>query len=532
MILPMHPIKRKTHSTKKSSVVLQSPVQRQLDLEIVQQAATRRGLRQTENHNKDSNPRRNMNDQITVPKVSCPFGLDNLPFPINHWRRSMFRPISLILSFAFLFGSTGVQAGALAFVGAHIIPIEGEEIASGVLVIEDGVISAVGPAGGVEIPRGAEVVDATGKVIMPGLVDTHSHIGGARAADSSGPIQPGVRILDAVNIFDAGYRRAVAGGLTTLNVMPGSGHLSSGQTIYLKMRRVGDDGIHSPEELAYTAEDDDGHLRVLGGLKMANGTNSRRKPPFPGTRGKSAFLVRQRFIQAQEYRDKIVAANGDPTKLPPRDLDLETLVEVLEGKRVVHHHTHRADDIMTVLRLSKEFDFKVVLHHVSEGWKVAAQIAAAGVPCSVIMIDSPGGKHEAVGLQMETGAILAEAGALMAYHTDDWITDSRLFFRAAALGVRGGLSRRDALASLTINGAAMLDLDDRVGSLSPGKDADFIILDGDPLSVYTRVLQTWVEGKKVFDLDDPDDRLHAVGGQGAGKDQEPFFCCFDHGGTS
>lgn len=444
----------------------------------------------------------------------------------------MFRIILMSLGFILLLCSTGVQAGAIAFVGAHIIPIDGEELPSGTLMIEEGFITAVGSVGDIEIPGDAEVINATGKVIMPGLVDTHSHIGGSRAADSSGPIQPGVRILDAVNVFDAGYRRAVAGGLTTLNVMPGSGHLSSGQTIYLKMRRVGGDGIHSPEGLAYTEEDEDGHLKVLGGLKMANGTNSRRKPPFPGTRGKSAFLVRQRFIQAQEYRDKIVAADGDPTKLPPRDLDLETLVEVLEGERVVHHHTHRADDIMTVLRLRNEFGFKVVLHHVSEGWKVADQIAAAGVPCSVIMIDSPGGKHEAVGLQLETGAVLAKAGALVAYHTDDWITDSRLFFRSAALGVRGGLSRRDALASLTINGAAMLDLDERVGSLSPGKDADFIILDGDPLSVYSRVLQTWVEGKKVFDLDDPDDRLHAEGGQGAGKDQEPFFCCFDHGGAS
>ncbi len=120
----------------------------------------------------------------------------------------------------------------------------------------------------------------------------------------------------------------------------------------------------------------------------------------------------------------------------------------------------------------------------------------------------------------------------MAYHTDDWITDARLFLRSAAMGQRGGLDRATALKSLTLNGAIMLDLDDRVGSLTRDKDADFIILDGDPLSVYTRVQQTWVEGAKVFDYADPADRLYAEGGQGAGKDMEPFLCCYEDGGES
>ena len=433
-----------------------------------------------------------------------------------------------------LFLITVAQAGTAlaaptAFVGAHIIPVDGPEIPDGVLVVDEGRITAIGPRAEVKIPGKATVIDLTDRVVMPGLVDTHSHIGGFRAADDSGPIQPGVRIRDGLNVFDSSFRRAVAGGLTTLNVMPGSGYLSSGQTIYLKMRRTGPGTqVFTPEDLAYL--DADGGVR--GGLKMANGTNSQRQPPFPGTRAKSAYLVREKFIAAQEYAAKIAAADGDETKMPPRDLDLETLVEVLEGKRVVHHHTHRADDIMTVLRLSEEFGFKVVLHHLSEGWKVAEQIAAAGAGCSIITIDSPGGKLEAVDLRFETGATLAAAGALVAYHTDDWITDSRLFLRSAAMGVRGGLDRETALRSVTLNGAIMLGLDDRVGSLVKGKDADFVVLDGDPLSVYTRVLETWVAGAKVFDIDDPDDRLHAEGGQGAGNDTEPFLCCYDHGGES
>lgn len=424
------------------------------------------------------------------------------------------------------------RAASTAFTGAHLVPVDAPEIADGLLVVTDGRIAYAGPAVGGEIPAGATVVDASGRWIMPGLVDTHSHVGGFAAADMSSPIQPGVRVLDDVNVLDAGYRRVVAGGLTTLNVMPGSGFLSSGQTVYLKMRRTGRGEVLDVEDLAYTAPDGRGGRRVLGGLKMANGTNPQGKPPFPGTRGKSAQLVRSTFIRAQEYRAKVAAADGDPAKLPPRDLDLETLVEVLEGRRVVHHHTHRADDIVTVLRLQEEFGFRLVLQHVSEGWKVADRIAAAGVPCSVIVIDAPGGKLEARELRFETGAILAEAGVKVAFHTDDWITDSRLFLRSAALGVRGGMKREDALRAVTLAGAEMLDLQDRIGSLTVGKDADFVVLDGDPLSVYTRVRQTWVEGRLVFDLEDPRDRLHADGGQGAGVDQTPYLCCAGQEGES
>jgi imidazolonepropionase-like amidohydrolase len=199
----------------------------------------------------------------------------------------------------------------------------------------------------------------------------------------------------------------------------------------------------------------------------------------------------------------------------------------MQGKRIVHHHTHRHDDIITVLRLASEFGFRVVLHHVSDGWKVAREIAAAKAPCSVILIDSPGGKLEARDMQFETGAILEKAGVRVAFHTDDWITDSRVFRRSAALAVRAGMSRKMALESLTLAGAEMLDLAGRIGSLTPGKDADFQILDGDPLSVYTKVLQTWVDGAKAFDRADPKDHLYAVGGYGAAHDQSPYFCCFD-----
>jgi len=428
-----------------------------------------------------------------------------------------FVPLRTVAALALL-STAQAQDGVIAFVGARILPITSAPIDDGVLLVDHGAITAVGTRGQLSVPSNARVVDVTGKVLMPGLVDTHSHIGGGWGADSSAPIQPDVRMLDAVNVRDSGFQRAQAGGVTTVNVMSGSGHLMGGQTIYLK----NGDGA-SIEELAYRFPDGS----PMGGMKMANGTNSHRPPPFPETRGKSAALVREAFVAALEYRRKVQAAGDDATKLPPRELDKEALLELIDGKRVVHHHTHRHDDVLTVLRLSKEFGFRVVLHHVSEAWKVADEIAAAKAPCSLIVVDTPGGRLEASEFDARSAAELEKRGApeLVAFHTDDWITDSRVFLRSAALAVRAGLSRETALAGLTINPARMLDLGDRIGSLEANKDADFVVLSGDPLSVYTRVEQTWVGGVKVFDLSDPRDQTWANGGWGAGQQRVGAICC-------
>ena len=397
-------------------------------------------------------------------------------------------------------------AQTTAFTGARIIPVSAPPIESGTLVVSDGRIAAIGPSGSVRIPRGATTVDVSGTVIMPGLVDSHSHVGEVAGGDSSAPIAPETRVLDSINIRDAGFQRARAGGITSVNLMAGSGLLMSGQTIYVKLRKG-----NTIESLAYRSAD--GH--IAGGMKMANGTNSRGEPPFPGTRAKSASLVRQQFVAAQEYRDKIRRAGSDAEKRPERNLGLEALVEILEGERVVHHHTHRHDDIVTALRLREEFGYRVVLHHVSEADRVAGEIAAANVPVSLILVDSPGGKLEAMNLNFESPPVLEKAGVDVGFHTDDYITDSRLFLRMAALAVRTGMSREKAIEGLTLANARILGLEKRVGSLEKGKDADFVVLSGDPLSVYTRVLETWVEGEKVFDLDDPDDRAVAEGAYGA-----------------
>lgn len=421
-----------------------------------------------------------------------------------------FAMILLACASALSLTSTSIYAQTVAFVGATVIPIEGPQINDAVLVIEDGKIRAVGARDDVRIPRRAQVIELSAEqFIMPGIVDTHSHIGEVSGADRSHPIQPEARAYDSINIRSSGFTRALAGGITSVNIMPGSGHLISGQTVYLKLRAG-----NSIDELVY--RNDDGS--VAGGLKMANGTNALRAAPFPGTRAKSAALVRSQYIKAQEYADKI--ANAKKDERPSRDLALEALAQVMAGTRTVHFHSHRHDDMLTAIRLRDEFGFRMVLHHTSEAWRIADEIAAANVEVSMILLDSPGGKLETMKIDAKSAAALEKAGAKIAFHTDDGVTDSRYFLRMAAMGMRAGMSRDAALLALTQAAADMLDIGDKTGSLSRGKDADFVILSGDPFSVYTRVQQTWVEGQKRFDIENPEDRLVAEGGFNALSDDD------------
>lgn len=390
------------------------------------------------------------------------------------------------------------------FTGAEIIPIEGDPIQDGLLLVQNGVIVAVGTAGSVDIPADVIRVDMSGKVIMPGLVDTHSHIGEGDGGDRSATLHPDVRIMDTIDPRSSTFRKALSGGVTSVNIMPGSGHLMSGQTVYVKPRPA-----NTIEEMLIVVDEESG---IYGGLKMANGTNPMRAAGSPGTRAKSAAMVRELFVQAEEYKAKIDAAEGDPEKMPARNLQMETLVEVLEGKRIVHNHTHRHDDILTAIRLADEFGYRMVLHHVSEAWKVAEVIAEAGYAASIITLDSPGGKLEAINLLNINGRELESSGALFAFHSDDPIVDSRFLLRSAVMAVKEGMSHELALRALTINGAEMMDIAHRVGSLEPGKDADFVILSGDPFSLYTHVEQTWIEGEKVWDRENPEDRIFATGG--------------------
>jgi imidazolonepropionase-like amidohydrolase len=387
---------------------------------------------------------------------------------------------------------------AIAFVNATIYTGTADKpIEKATLLIRDGKIVAVGAD--VELPANFQKVDVKGGVIIPGLVDTHSHIGlwpkpnvpaNSDGNEMSGPVQSVVRALDSIDPNDPGIRMATAGGITTANIMPGSGNVIGGQTLYVKLRGA------SVEEMRVFG--DSGGAKILGGLKMANGENpkgyGKSKGQAPFTRMKVAALQREQFVKAKEYMEKL---KGD--KKPDRDLALEPLVEVLEKKRTVHFHCHRADDLMTAIRISEEFGFELVLQHATEGYRIADVLAKKKIPASLTLIDSPGGKAETMGLLEENAAILDKAGVQVCINTDDAITESRFFLRTGSLAMRGGMSEAAALKALTLTPAKILHLDHRIGTLVKGKDADFVVLSGAPFSVYTKVQQTWIDGKKVFD---------------------------------
>jgi imidazolonepropionase-like amidohydrolase len=424
-------------------------------------------------------------------------------------------PIALFVSLA-LAGPIFAQSRTLVFRGATVYPISQPPLEHGVVVVEDNKIKAVGAEGQATIPPDATVVDVSGKVIIPGIVDTHSHIGIAGRPmvsanmdenEMTGPLEPALRALDAIWPADPGIRMATAGGVTTANIMPGSGNVVGGQTAYVKLRG------HTIEEMLIPG--------AIGGLKMANGENPKHygaRGQAPMTRMEEAAMARRLFVRAQEYKSKwdnyslAKAAGKTDAKPPERDLELEPMVEVLEGKRIVHHHTHRADDIMTVLRLADEFHFRVVIHHGTETYKVADELARRHIPVTLTLVDSPGGKEEALGVDFRCAGILERAGVKVALNTDDFIISSRLLLREAALAVGSGMSEAGALRALTLNPAEMLDLGSRVGSLEPGKDADLVVLSGPPFSVYTHVLATYIEGQKVFDRTNPVDLRYATGG--------------------
>jgi len=413
---------------------------------------------------------------------------------------------------------TAAGQATLAIRGAKVYPISGPPIERGVLIVANGKIVAVGEESKVKIPRGATVEDAAGKVVIPGIVDSHSHIGispNPMASDSgdvnesSGPVQPGLRALDAIDPADPNIRMATAGGVTTANIMPGSGNVMGGQTAYVKLRG------NTIEQMLIPGS--------IGGMKMANGENPKHygaKDKAPMTRMEEAAMARGIYEKAAQYRakwgayNKAVAAGDKTAKLPDRDLDLDAVVEVLDGKRVVHNHTHRADDVMTAIRLSEEFHYRLVVQHGTESCMVADELAKRHIPVSFTVVDSPGGKLETINFDLGCPAALEKAGVKVAFNTDDSITSSRLILRQAAMGVRGGMSEEAALKGLTIYPAEMLDLGDRIGTLDPGKDADFVVLSGPPFSVYTHVLETWIEGQKVFDRSSPQDLRYATGGFG------------------
>jgi imidazolonepropionase-like amidohydrolase len=428
------------------------------------------------------------------------------------------RSLAALMALICLAAAPASAAKPTAFAGATIHTALGQTFKPGTLVVQDGKILDVGPADQVAVPDDAERVDVAGKTIIPGLVDSHSHLGvysrpgvdsNSDGNETTGPVQSAVRALDAINPFDPGIRMATAGGITTANIMPGSANVIGGQTLYVKLRG------HTVEQMAMVSPG------VPGGLKMANGENPKRaygsRKQAPTTRMKVAALQRGEFTKARDYQRKWDAyrkklAAGEDASPPDVDLALEPLVEAIGRKRTVHFHSHRSDDILSVLRLSEEFGFEVVLQHGTESYKVLDELAQRKVPVSLTLPDSPGGKAEVVEYIESAAARLTKAGIKIHVNTDDPVTESRFLLRTAAITVRGGLDEQTALKAITLYPAQALHLEDRIGSLEKGKDADFVVLSGEPFSVYTRVLQTFIDGRRVFNLDDAKERLYQTGG--------------------
>ncbi len=373
-------------------------------------------------------------------------------------------------------------------------------IEGGDLLIEQGKISAVGRS--LTVPRPARKslveIDATGRHVTPGLIDDHSHTALASVNEGTQAITAETRMQDVIDSDAIAIYWELAGGLTMANPLHGSANPIGGQNVVIKLRWGA-----SPKELI--------EKRAIAGLKLALGENVKRSnrsdaviTRYPTTRMGVEQIIRDAFRAAQDYQREWETYNASrtlrTTRVPPRrDLELEALVEVIEGKRLVHAHSYRQDEILALIRIADDFGFTIgVFQHVLEGYKVAPEIARHGAGASCLS-DWWAYKFEVYDAIPYNGALLTQAGVVTSNHSDG-DEQARRLYTEAAKGVKyGGLSEEEALKFVTINPARHLKMDRYVGSLEPGKDGDFVIWSGNPLSTYSRCEQTWIDGRKYFD---------------------------------
>jgi imidazolonepropionase-like amidohydrolase len=382
---------------------------------------------------------------------------------------------------------------------ATILTVSHGTIEHGSILIKDGKIAEVGLS--VKAPRDAQVIDAEGQYVIPGIIDCHSHIAiDGDVNESSISVSSIANTADVLDSDDIDIYRDLAGGVTTANILHGSANAIGGQTIVIKLR-WGQPASKLPFEGA------------TPGIKFALGENPKRSnfggrgttPRYPATRMGVEETIRSAFAEARDYKNEWDAYNkriayGEKNLIPPRrDLRLEPLVEVLEGKRYVHSHCYREDEILMLLRVAKEFGFKVrTLQHVLEGYKVADELAAAGVGASTFS-DWWAYKVEAYDAIPYNAALMTKRGVTVSINSDDAEEATHLNQEAAKTIKYGGLSHDEALKLVTLNPAIQLGIDKRVGSIDPGKDADLAIYDHDPLSAYAVVQKTLIDGRVYFD---------------------------------
>ena len=372
------------------------------------------------------------------------------------------------------------------------------------LLLQNGKIAQIGQ--NLSAPAGAQVIDATGKYVMPGIIDPHSHSMSDAINEGSLSVTSMVRIQDVLDPTAIDIYRELAGGVTTLNILHGSANTIGGQNATVKLKY----GRPAPEMLFPDAPP---------GIKFALGENVTRKnsqggrggggdgaqPRYPISRMGQEEVLRDAFTRAQDYKKtwdeyKARVAKGEKGLVPPRrDLELEPLVEVLEGKRLVHAHSYRADEMLMLLNVAKEFGFTVkTLQHGLEGYKIASEIAKAGTGLSSFA-DSWSYKIEAYDAIPYNVPILVRHGVVATINSDSDERARRLNIDAAKLMRYGGLTEDEALKTITYNGAIQLGVEKRVGSIEVGKDADVVIWSGHPLSVYSSAETTFIDGEIFFD---------------------------------
>ena len=396
-------------------------------------------------------------------------------------------------------GETG-NAG-VAIVGGRVVPVEGEPLDGGIVLIRDGKIAAVERPGFV-VPTGVDVVDATGKWVLPGFIDAHAHAGvheeaegwaGQDTNEKTEPVTAHVRAMDAINPADLGFRDAITGGVLAVNVNPGSANPIGGQTAAIKCwGRTVDEMV----------------MREPAGLKSALGENPKRvygeRNVIPSTRLGTAAVIRGAFVAALNYQAKLAAAENNPSPeraVVERDLKLEALGRVLRREIPWRQHCHRADDIATAMRMAREFGYDLVIDHGTEAYLLADQIAAASIPVVIGPLITSRSKVELRNRTVASPGLLAAAGVMIAITTDHPVVPIHFLIHQATLAVKEGLDPVTAIESVTINPARIIGCSDRIGSLAVGKDADVVLWSGDPLDVMSRAERAWIDGREIYRYD-------------------------------
>ena len=404
----------------------------------------------------------------------------------------------IALSVVFLFVAQFGISETIVIEHATLYPATSGIINDGSIVIVDGKISEIGT--GITTPSGAKVIDGHGKHVLPGFIDTHSHMGvyawPGVDANSDGneltdPISPQVDALDSVYPQDPAFKRAAAGGVTTVQILPGSGNLIGGKAVTLHVIP----NAVTVEEMVFR--------EAPRGIKMALGENPKRvygeRNQLPSTRMGNIYLLRDAFIKTQEYREKWNRYNSKKDdSLPERNLKWETLSQVLDGTILVHVHCYRADEMMRMIDIADEFKFKIKsFQHSLEAYKVADILAQKKIGAAT-WADWWGFKMEAWTGVPWNAAYLVSKGVVVNMHSDSSDIVQRLNVEAEKT-LKYGMNEADALKTITIFPAQMLGIDSITGSLDKGKFADIVIMDGPPFSIYSHVLQTMVHGKTTYD---------------------------------